>query len=363
VDTVTRVDYPVPMSLLRNRVTSALGHRVEHAPWLGQARALRRAVFKRLWSARTGLPMIRNVQIQTHSHCNANCVICPRAESWHAAHPGEMSDAVFRRILDELRPFSFCINRGRVNPYLMQEPLLDPKLFERIEMIWQRLPGTIIGLSTNGVALTEDVRRKLVATLAGRKHVIWISHHGIDAPTLRRVMDLDGQLATRRIVELLKLADGRLRVEIRGAGRSFDGRVQLFSDRAYRDHWRAIFRSAEVNPWNVHVGTFAYHDRAGTIHRADRGANENNLGFRRRVDREHPFHCERIDEWVHFMYDGTIRICCMDYHGEVTLPNIMDVTLSDYFRSDTYRDLVGKVSGLSPSDPDFIFKRCASPGG
>lgn len=63
------------------------------------------------------------------------------------------------------------------------------------------------------------------------------------------------------------------------------------------------------------------------------------------------------------MYDGTIRICCMDYHGEVKLPNLQDMSLIDYFQSDEYRTLYGMVTGQLDSPADFICKRCTSPGG
>ena len=53
----------------------------------------------------------------------------------------------------------------------------------------------------------------------------------------------------------------------------------------------------------------------------------------------------------------------MDYHHEVKLPNIQDMSLLDYFDSDEYYNLVGMVGGEIASPDDFICKRCTSPGG
>ena len=53
----------------------------------------------------------------------------------------------------------------------------------------------------------------------------------------------------------------------------------------------------------------------------------------------------------------------MDYHNEVKLPNINDMSLLNYYHSREYEELVGKVSGRLESEDNFICKRCISPGG
>jgi hypothetical protein len=63
------------------------------------------------------------------------------------------------------------------------------------------------------------------------------------------------------------------------------------------------------------------------------------------------------------MYNGDIRLCCMDYHHEVVLPNINQMSLLDYYHSREYHDIVSKVSGRTESPDNFICKRCISPGG
>jgi hypothetical protein len=114
---------------------------------------------------------------------------------------------------------------------------------------------------------------------------------------------------------------------------------------------------------HVSVDAFTFHDRAATLHRTDRGANQLNMGTVRRIDKDQPFHCARIDQWIHIGWDGKLVICCMDYHSEVKLPNLRDTTLVDYFKSDEYRNLCGWVSGKIKHPENFICTRCTSPGG
>ena len=53
----------------------------------------------------------------------------------------------------------------------------------------------------------------------------------------------------------------------------------------------------------------------------------------------------------------------MDYHGEVRLPSLADMTLVEYFESDAYRRLVDQVTGAVETPESFLCKRCISPGG
>ncbi|MBF0287131.1 MAG: hypothetical protein HQM14_04875 [SAR324 cluster bacterium] len=58
------------------------------------------------------LPMIRYIQIQTHSRCNADCIFCPDTDSWHARHSGKMSDSLWQKVLHDLTPFAKGINNA-----------------------------------------------------------------------------------------------------------------------------------------------------------------------------------------------------------------------------------------------------------
>ena len=310
------------------------------------------------------IPNIRFVQIQTHSRCNADCVFCPYIESAHADRPGFMTDALWNKVMENLLPFKKSIETGKICPYLMQEPLIDKTIFPKIDDIYHYFPNTTVEVSTNGAALTEKVAEKLIRCVSGKKHEIWISHHGIDSESIDHIMKIDFKKAHRNLVNFLKQANGQLKIRIRGAGQSRDGKFNYFSKSDYHDYWDKLFTEHNINTNGVNVNYFTFHDRAGTLHRIDRGANQFNIGKVRELGPEHPeFYCTRLDQWLHIMYDGQVRICCMDYHGEVQLPNINDMSILDYYQSDEYRKLSMMVRGKSESPDNFICKRCVSPGG
>ncbi len=364
------------MQFRNSRPLPTVLRKISHAPGRlrREAASLRGRVDRRLrkdfdryselaWERLHGVPLIKNVQIQTHSICNANCVFCPYIESWHRKHPGKMTEELFDKVLEDLSPFAMGINRGKVAPYLMQEPLLDKKIFSRIEKIYRTFPDTMVEISTNGIALNEATAEKLIDLFAHRRHQIWLSHHGIDKESMSGIMKIDYDKATRNLLNFVKRCDGRLKLQIRGAGESRGGGKLYFTRDQYVNYWRRIFENEGINMNNVHLNAFTYHDRAGTIFREERNANSNNRGVIRVIDRQHPFYCTRVDEWIHIMYDGTLRLCCMDYHAEVPLPNLNDMTVMEYLKSPEFQQVRDMVEGRRESPENFICKRCTSPGG
>ena len=307
------------------------------------------------------LPPIEYVQVATHSRCNANCVFCPYTESVHHANKGTITDETWNRILLNLVPWKDTLKK--FCPYLMQEPLIDKTIFDKIEDIYRFFPEIKVEISTNGAALTDTAVDNIFRVFNGRNHDIWVSHHGINAETLEHVMAIKYDITHANLLNLLKRSDGKLNIKIRGAGESKAVQKVYFTKEQYLQYWNQLFSQHHINTKNVTVDAFEFHDRAGSLHRTERGANELNKGIVRKIDPKHPFSCSRIDRWLHFMYDGSIRICCMDYHHEIKLPNINEISLLDYFHGPDYADLVAKVSGKKRSDDNFICKRCTSPGG
>jgi sulfatase maturation enzyme AslB (radical SAM superfamily) len=308
------------------------------------------------------LPDIRYVQVATHSRCNADCVFCPYSESEHFKHPGMMRDETWHLILSNLRPWSAGLKK--FCPYLMQEPLIDKTIFAKIADIYRCFPKIAVEVSTNGAALTEKTVVNLFELFENRNHEIWVSHHGIDKETMEHIMAIDYDKSTENLIRLLKMSNGRYKIRIRGAGRSKAVDKVYFTHEQYIAYWEEMFARYSINRRNVSIDSFEFHDRAASLFREDRGSCNLNKGKVRDIGPGHKeFSCSRIDEWVHFMHDGSMRICCMDYHHEIKLPNIHQMSLLDYFHSDEYRELVNKVSGRIESEENFICKRCTSPGG
>jgi len=299
---------------------------------------------------------VRDIQIQTTSHCSGKCIICPYLDSWHKKRPGRMSDAVFERVLSQLAPHAL----GKICPYLENEPLLDPAIFERIAEIKKRLRFTSLELSTNALALDAAAANRLAELFADVPHEIWVSFHGIDKRTHQGVMGIDYERCLDNVVRLLKLSDEvPLRVIIRGAGQGFTSALRHdfeFGEDDYRRFWEGQLAAHGIRT-RPGINWIRYHDRAGTIRR-----NDVRLKTPVRPDLT-GFSCPRLDRWLHILYTGELILCCMDYHRETVFGSIVERNLDDILAGPAYADLSGKVTGQIASPDDFICKRCISPGG
>jgi radical SAM protein with 4Fe4S-binding SPASM domain len=93
--------------------------------------------------------------VETTAKCNLYCPMCPRES--HPQPKEDMADAVFERLVREA---------GRSAEHMMLiglgEPLLDPKIFDRIEFCARHGISTL--LSTNGTLLDERAAERLLAT-------------------------------------------------------------------------------------------------------------------------------------------------------------------------------------------------------
>jgi radical SAM protein with 4Fe4S-binding SPASM domain len=100
-----------------------------------------------------GLPV--EYIVETTAKCNLYCPMCPRET--HKQPKEDMTDEIFTRLVRE---------SGRSAEHMMLiglgEPLLDPKIFDRIEYCARHSVSTL--LSTNGTLLDEASAERLLAS-------------------------------------------------------------------------------------------------------------------------------------------------------------------------------------------------------
>lgn len=297
-----------------------------------------------------------NIQLQTTSLCNGKCIICPYLDSWHKAHPGIMSDAVFERILAELAPREL----GKICVYFENEPLADPKLLQRIARLQEALRFEHLEISTNAMLLDRDRANALADLLEGTDHSLWISFHGVDKRTYEGIMGLPFERVLANVSSLLTLAEARgLRVTIRGSGMPRDPALAhdfCFSEQQFLDFWNTTLDGLGLVS-RPRLNFFSYHDRCGSNRR-----NELRLRVIPRPDLT-GLRCPRVEGWLHFLYTGELSLCCMDYHREQVFGDIRTQSLAEILDSEPYRAVRDMSYGLRPSPPDFICKRCISPNG
>jgi hypothetical protein len=100
------------------------------------------------------------VHMETIAVCNAACEFCPypMLERKGARMPDTMIEKIIRDLQDIPPNVPF-----QLAPYKVSDPLLEPRLFDILELVNARLPNANISIITNGAALTERNLVKLCA--------------------------------------------------------------------------------------------------------------------------------------------------------------------------------------------------------
>jgi hypothetical protein len=299
-----------------------------------------------------------NVQLQTSSYCNAKCIMCPYPGSYHDTHPNIMTSDTFDRAVHLLEGMPL----RKVCLYNNNEPFLDKRLIEKIETVKSRLRFDHIEISTNGSALTERNIHALVEALQGTRHEIWYSWHGVAKDVYERVMGLDFDKNLARLKNYLRITNGRIKTVFRSIT---SGRLhvdQQFSTREETEQFfRGLIAEAGLDPASPQftILPFTFHDRAGSVNLS--GSKSEKVASL--IGRLKPS-CPRLFEWLHILDDGSLVLCCMDYHKETATVDVRNFDrLEDLLTAEPVARLRNMALGRIPSPEDFICRRCTSPGG
>ena len=139
--------------------------------------ALRLETGDPLWVARRPVGELARVYVEPTNACNLACRTCVR-NIWSAAS-GFMSEETFDAVLQGLASFP---RRPSVFFGGFGEPLAHPRILSMIE--GARRAGAAVELITNGILLTDEVRRALVSL---GLHRLWVSLDGATPAAYRDV--------------------------------------------------------------------------------------------------------------------------------------------------------------------------------
>lgn len=117
---------------------------------------IRYAEYRERWKNRDNQEKILFALIETTSRCNFTCPMCVQSEDY--AHTQNMSKELFDKILNEIK-----INKiPSVSLNQVNEPLLDKKIFERIEAISKIETVCDIHMNTNASLLNQERSEKIL---------------------------------------------------------------------------------------------------------------------------------------------------------------------------------------------------------
>ena len=98
--------------------------------------------------------LFNHVEIETVNRCNGYCDFCPVSKNRDTREYIEMTDDLFRNIIDQLAEINYS---GKLALFSNNEPFLDKKIISRHQYAREKLPNARMHLFTNGTLLTIEM--------------------------------------------------------------------------------------------------------------------------------------------------------------------------------------------------------------
>jgi MoaA/NifB/PqqE/SkfB family radical SAM enzyme len=274
-----------------------------------------------------------NVQIQTVTGCNAACIFCPNGRTRRRIPLGRcMHRDLFHSVVDQ------CLELGtrRYTLYLMNEPLLDPHLPERIAYISARIKKPqYTKVTTHGGLLSTRMAKGLLDSGLDK---LKISVQSIDPQTYWNIMHLP-------LKKTLANIDRFLNLKAKGGYKSPRLEIMAVDSRHTHDHIPDLRRYWQKRGINLRVEPVE--NRAG--HETIR---ETAVG----TGRLQPFSwCPRLMEQVYVLHDGRMVLCCADWEqraimGDLTKAPLAEIWYGDHYSAYRKRFTAGDAGGMICAD-------------
>ena len=271
-----------------------------------------------------------HVQIQTITGCNAKCIFCPNGKTRRNIPKGRrMSWDLYRSIVDQ----SIELGIRRYSVYLMNEPMLDSELAERVAYVSARIKKPqYVKVTSHGGLLTERMAKDLLDSGLDK---LKISVQSLNADTYWNIMRLP-------LAKTLKNIDRFLELKTKGGYKSPRLEIVMVDSIQTHDEIPRIRRYWQDR--NIKLYIEPVENRADQQNIRDTAVGEHRL--------KSFSWCRRLMEQIYILYDGRMLQCCADWEqrsimGDLTAQGLADIwygqRYTDYRRRFAEGDLKGMI--------------------
>ena len=258
------------------------------------------------------------IQLQTINRCNASCQMCPYPYTVHLQPKEMMDDALYSKIVAE------CAGHPDLHefvPMSKNEPLLDPRLEERIaEFKAVAAPYQLVEVVTNASALTPKRYEKLMQS---GLDLLTISLSAHSETTFNKVMQGLSWAQVKRNVEALTQASTR---KVNVMLRFVRQRENDTEFPAFKRYW--LGRGFNVMPFNLNNRAGAVKNYADILPAAHRRIEELS---RHAIGRRYLKVCPYAFSIIHVLENGSVPLCANDWENREILGNVRDNTIAEIY--------------------------------
>ncbi|MBN2452664.1 MAG: SPASM domain-containing protein [Candidatus Omnitrophica bacterium] len=266
---------------------------------------------------RNNILIPKRIQLEVVFGCNAKCVMCP-VDMPTKRKKGVMSMELFRKIIDDLKPFAAQIEK--VDLWGLGEPLLDKTLFEKIRYA-KREGFQSIAIATNGDLMNEKHQDALLSS--GIDTIIF-SIDGYRKSThenIRKGVNFDSIVANAEsIIRKRDAGNYKTRFVFRF--------IRQESNKAEWDDFRAYWKARISSEKKDLIIGYGAHTWGGEL-----GDPQDRIAARDQAIDAKP--CHHVYDRLMILWDGTVPLCCSDlHHANYSLGNVRDASPIEIFNNE-----------------------------
>ncbi len=264
----------------------------------------------------------QSLSIETTNHCNAKCVFC--AYKYLKRPKGIMDESLFSKIIEEYAD----IGGGELNlTPMVGDPLMDPKIIDRILFAREYKAVAPIYFFTNGILLDKAISKGL---LDSGIHRIIVSLIGSDRQSYKRLSGVDRwDKVISNIICLLELNNAKADpVDIRIGIRTDLSMKDLSANKTYKK----IAALTDKIDYQYH-----FHNWGGVVQE-----EEPKGGMKSEETRKTNGPCFVLYRGPKILWNGDASACmCININGdeELLLGNIKNHHLIHLWQGDKMRNL------------------------
>lgn len=253
-------------------------------------------------------------QIQTRTACNARCAFCPNTTVGDDLSQGTMEWDLFRKIVDEMCQHPM----DEIHPFLMNEPLWDKDLPEKIRYICERKhPKTQVKINTNASFLTQETAERLIDSGLDKLN---ISFHGVRPEVYEFNMgNLKYAPMLRNVLRFKELLDKRTGHKPKFSITMVKTRDIVEDKKNIRAFWKQHGIHCNFRPLG---------------NRNNKDVEMKGINW----DEWHPYTwCKRLFTQIYILFNGDCVLCCCDWNRTTTLGNLRHNTIEEIWNGPAYR--------------------------
>ncbi len=263
------------------------------------------------------------ISIESSSHCNADCIMCPREQL--SRSKGNMSIDLYHKIIDECAENAKYIKL--VQPFMFGEPFINKQLVEMIQYTKDKLPRTPINVSTNGSLINPE---KAEALITSKLDKINIDIDGATAETFEGVrvgLVYEQVVENARYLMELKRLTGSKTPEITVTIINMDETQHEIED--FKKIWTSIADNVVVQSYTTWTGN----------------VEDKNVGDQASASAIGGFTFPCKHPWEEFVIanDGRVSICCLDFDFKVEIGNISNQSIKEVWNGDPIQEIRQKM--------------------